>query len=483
MKTVRTRFAPSPTGYLHVGGLRTALYNYLFAKKHGGQFLLRIEDTDQTREAPGAIEAIINGLAWAGITFDEGPNKEGPCGPYIQSQRLELYKKHAYQLINDGHAYYCFCSKERLERVHQQQLAMHIPTGYDRQCRKLSAQEVERKLAAKEPYVIRMKLPLEGELTFHDLIRHDVTISWKVLDDQVLVKSDGFPTYHLAAVVDDHYMNISHVIRGEEWLPSTPKHLLLYQYFGWQAPEFAHLPLLLNPDRSKLSKRQGDVSVQDYQLKGYLPQAMINFIALLGWNPGDTREIFSLPELIQEFGFERVGKSGAVFDINKLNWINQQYIMHTPTKELLAKVKPILQQRNWGTFSDEYVMSIIELTKDRAIVLPEFADLNEFFFKAPTKFDQDMVKKAYSATNATALEMLVQKYQKLEKFDAGALEHELRMYAQELGLSAGKLLQPLRIAITGNTQGPSLFHSMEILGKKESLKRLVFALQEFKKII
>ncbi|CUT08327.1 glutamyl-tRNA synthetase, partial [Candidatus Kryptonium thompsonii] len=279
--SIRTRFAPSPTGFLHVGGLRTALYNYLFAKKHNGQFILRIEDTDQTRIVPGAIENLIETLHWAGIEFDEGPNKGGPYGPYIQSQRLELYRKHAQELIEKGYAYYCFCSPERLEKMREEQIKLKQQPRYDGTCRRLSQEEVKKKLDEGIPKTIRMKIPEWGELTFHDLIRGDVTINFKTLDDQIILKSDGFPTYHLAVVVDDHYMKISHVIRGEEWLPSTPKHILLYEYLNWKKPQFAHLPLLLNPDRTKLSKRQGDVAVEDYRAKGYLPEAIVNFIALL----------------------------------------------------------------------------------------------------------------------------------------------------------------------------------------------------------
>ena len=480
---VRTRFAPSPTGYLHVGGLRTALYSYLFAQQHGGQFLLRIEDTDQARDVPGATQAIIDALAWAGLLFDEGPGKEGNCGPYIQSQRLPLYHEHAKKLVDAGHAYYCFCTPERLEEVRNRQLAMHVPTGYDRHCRDLSAEEVSQLLAKNTPHVIRMKLPLTGQLTFLDLIRGEVTIAWHVLDDQILIKTDGFPTYHLAAVVDDHFMKISHAIRGEEWLPSTPKHLLLYQYFGWQAPAFAHLSLLLNPDRSKLSKRQGDVAVEDYRAKGYLPQAMINFIALLGWNPGDTQEIFTLDELAKQFSLDRVGKSGSVFDIQKLNWLNQHYIARMSAQELLPYVKPLLIARGWGSFSDDYICRIIDLTKDRSIVIPEFVELNPFFFEAPVSFDRDLVVKISNPAILPALKELCKKYHGLTEFTAAVAEQILRSYAQELGMGAGKLLQPLRVAITGMTQGPSLFHTMEILGKDESLKRFDYAIAAFEKIV
>jgi glutamyl-tRNA synthetase len=287
---VRTRFAPSPTGYLHVGGLRTALFNYLVSRKSKGTFILRIEDTDRKRQVVEAVEGLIGMLRWAGIEYDEGPDKDGGYGPYIQSRRLDTYAQHALRLIEDGTAYYCFCSAERIERIRQEQQAAKEHPGYDRTCRSIEPDESARRVSAGEPHVVRMKLPVDGEAVFTDMVRGEVRIPYGVLDDQVIVKSDGYPTYHLAVVVDDHLMNITHVIRGEEWLSSTPKHLLLYEYFGWEMPRFAHLPLLLNPDRSKLSKRQGHVAVEDFRAMGILPEALVNFIALLGWNPGDDRE-------------------------------------------------------------------------------------------------------------------------------------------------------------------------------------------------
>ena len=305
---IRTRFAPSPTGFLHVGGLRTALYCYLFAKKNNGKFILRIEDTDQSRKVDGAMENLIDTLKWAGINFDEGPTVGGDFGPYIQSERLNIYHEHAQKLVDEDKAYFCFCSPERLDEVRKKQIELKIPPQYDRLCRELPKEIIEQKKSNGEKFVVRMKVPLIGETTFVDLIRGNVTIANKVLDDQVLLKSDGFPTYHLAVVVDDHFMKISHVIRGEEWLPSTPKHILLYKYFGWELPHFAHLPLLLNPDKSKLSKRQGDVAVEDYKAKGYLKEAIVNFISLLGWNPGDNREIFSLEELKMNFHLNELEK-------------------------------------------------------------------------------------------------------------------------------------------------------------------------------
>ena len=315
MSTVRVRFAPSPTGYLHVGGLRTALYNFLYARKHHGVFILRIEDTDRTRYVEGAVENLMNTLHWAGLTFDEGPGVGGDCGPYIQSERLAVYREHAEQLVREGKAYYAFDTPEELEEMKAAQEKQRLMPKYDRRALRLTPEEIRRKLADGVPSVIRLKVPDDTSIVLDDTIRGRVEFQSAMIDDQVLLKSDGYPTYHLANVVDDHLMGVTHVIRGEEWLSSTPKHVILYQDFGWTMPEFAHLPLLLNPDRSKLSKRQGDVAVEEYRQKGYLPEALVNFIAFLGWNPGDEREIFSLQELIQEFSLERVGKSGAVFSI------------------------------------------------------------------------------------------------------------------------------------------------------------------------
>ncbi len=478
MTTIRTRFAPSPTGFLHVGGLRTALYCYLLAQKNNGSFTLRIEDTDQSRLVPGAIEDIVNNLTWAGITINEGPGFGGEYGPYVQSQRLALYKKHALELVEKGHAYYCFCTPDRLEAIRHQQMAQKLPPAYDKNCRNLPAEEVRAKLDADTPYVIRMKIPQEGDITFSDIIRGIVNIAYKVIDDQVLLKSDGFPTYHLAVVVDDHYMKISHVIRGEEWLPSTPKHLLLYQYFGWQAPLFAHLPLLLNPDRSKLSKRHGDVSVKDYRAKGYLPEALINFVALLGWNPGDgdTREIFTMDELIKEFSLERVGKSGAVFNIEKLDWLNQQYIHRATPARLLELIKPLLKQQGWDRYPDTYITQVWDLLKERVTVIPDFITHGTFFFVAPTTYDEKG-KKNWTPETPVQLETLSQRFKSLTDFSAASIEQTLRGYATENNLNASKLIHPLRLALTGVTQGPSLFHLIEVLGKDEVIRRIEVAVK------
>jgi len=480
MNVVRTRFAPSPTGYLHVGGLRTALYAYLLAKKHEGQFLLRIEDTDQTRLVEGATENIISALSWAGIEFDEGPGKGGPCGPYVQSERLEIYKKHALELIEKGHAYHCFCSPERLDEVRARQVAHKLPPAYDKHCRSLDAATVAQKLATTPKSVIRMKIPTEGEITFSDLIRGPVTFAYRVVDDQVLMKSDGFPTYHLAVVVDDHYMKISHVIRGEEWLSSTPKHLLLYEYFGWEAPQFAHLPLLLNSDRSKLSKRQGDVAVEDYKNKGYLPEALINFIAFLGWNPGDTREFFTLEELIKEFSLAGVGKAGAVFNLEKLDWLNSQYIQKMPATELVNRLRPFAAAYSLDGCSDTYLAQVVDLLRERTTVLPEFFSRGDYFFHAPAAYDPAIAAKAWHADSAEHLRNILESLKKLSTFEAPAIEEAVRSYATSNGVGMGKIVQPLRFALCGVGQGPTLYQIIALLGKDETLSRCAKALKALK---
>lgn len=467
MSEIRTRFAPSPTGFVHVGSLRTALYDYLLAKKFNGTFILRIEDTDQARLVEGAVENLVKVLHWAGIDFDEGPIKGGPYGPYIQSERLDIYKKYAQQLVDAGHAYYCTCSTERLEKLRSRQIAAKLPPAYDRHCR-----NAHLPLPKGEPYVIRMKVPLDGEITFHDAIHGAITFSYRNVDDQVLIKSDGFPTYHLAVVVDDYLMKISHVIRGEEWISSTPKHILLYHYFGWQVPVIAHLPLILNPDRSKLSKRQGDVAVEDYKAKGYLPEALVNFVALLGWNPGDTREVFSMQQLIEEFSLERVNKSGAVFNTEKLRWMNEQHLRLKSSQELLALLKPIIQKRGMTGFSDEYLISIIELMKERVTFVSDFIDNCPYFYKDPENFDEAAVSKNWLPTTKALLQSFALRIKTLKTFDSASIEHELRAQAQEMQLSASKIIHPLRLAVSGVSVGPSLFHLLELLGPDAVVRRI-----------
>ena len=474
-KNVRVRFAPSPTGYLHVGGLRTALYNYLFAKRQNGKFILRIEDTDQSRKVEGAVENLIQTLKWAGVEYDEGPDKDGGFGPYVQSQRLSIYQTHAEELIHKGHAYYCFCSAERLAEVKNKNKELKLPFSYDRHCRQIDPAEAKRRVDAGEPHVVRMKMPLEGELTFEDVIRGNVTIGFNVLDDQVLIKTDGFPTYHLAVVVDDHLMGITHVIRGEEWLSSVPKHILLYQFFGWELPVMAHLPLLLNPDKSKLSKRQGDVAVEDYRNKGYLKEALVNFVSFLGWNPGDDRELFSLEQLVQEFSLERVGKSGAVFNIEKLNWLNQQHLRLKSNEELAAMMKPLFAAKGITIEDDVYLASVIALLKDRLTFPQDFVNISEYFFLDPKTFDEAAMKKNWTADAPVRMLLLAEVLKMLSVFTHETIEKVMRAFAERFEIKTNELIHPTRLALSGKPAGPGLFEMMAVLGKETVVRRLLSA--------
>ncbi len=485
--TVRTRFAPSPTGYLHVGGLRTALYSYLLAKKHGGQFLLRIEDTDRERFVEGGIENILRSLYWAGVAPDEGVvlkkdkvAQTGKCGPYIQSERLEIYQKYAQELLDKGHAYYCFCTSERLEQVRQIQQSHKKPTGYDGYCRQIAPAEALERVANGEKHVVRMNMPKEGETVFTDLIRGEIRIKNELVDDQVIIKSDGFPTYHLAVVVDDHEMKITHAIRGEEWISSTPKHLQLYKYFEWEPPQFAHLPLILNPDKSKLSKRQGDVAVADYQAKGYLSEALINFVAFLGWNPGGERELFTLDELIKEFDLNKINKSGAVFNLEKLDWFNREYIKQLPIKELAEKAKPFFENSKLTT-SNEQLTKAIALERERVVTLAELPEAIKFVFELPDypaqllvwkKSDAETVKRVLPELIKLLNTFSVQTWHKTE------LELKIGGWIKQYDHNNGEVLWPLRVALSGQEKSPGPFEIAEVLGKDETIKRLGAAIDK-----
>jgi len=476
---IRTRFAPSPTGYLHVGGLRTALYNYLYAKKHQGAFILRIEDTDQRRKIEGAVENLISALKWAGVCHDEGPDVGGEFGPYIQSQRLSVYREHINQLIEAGHAYHCFCSADRLKSLREQQIAENQNPRYDNLCRKLSKDEAEQRIAAGESSVVRMKVPTSGFIEIYDLVRGKVSFACDLLEDQILLKSDGFPTYHLANVVDDHYMQISHVIRGEEWLPSTPKHKLLYEYFGWKLPQFAHLPLLLNADRSKLSKRQGDVAVEDYLRKGYLPEALINFLALLGWNPGTNREIFSLEELTRAFSLKRINKAGAIFNPEKLQWMNGQYIRALKPENLLKLAGPYLpDDEACQEWPKDKLREILLLLQPYLTTLSDIPEKGSFFFNDPVLSEnpelQDLIRTPEFHAVLTSLK---NKVVRVEIMDSAAFHSMVKTVQQETGVTGKQLWTIIRVAIIGREHGPDISKIAEILGKNRFLKRLDAALE------
>ncbi len=481
-KSVRVRYAPSPTGYPHVGNIRTALFNWLFARHHSGSFIVRIEDTDVTRKVKGAVEAILSSLRWLGLDWDEGPEVGGKYGPYFQSQRLELYREAAERLISQGDAYYCYCSPQRLEAMRAEQVKRKQPPGYDRLCRDLTPEERAKKEAEGVTPVVRFKTPLEGQTTFNDLIWGEVTFENSTIDDFVLLKSDGYPTYHLANIVDDHLMEISHILRAEEWLSSTPRHLLLYQSLGFEPPQFAHLPMLLGPDRAKLSKRHGAVSITEYYERGYLPEAMVNFLTLLGWSLDDKTEIFPRQELIDNFSLERVSRTAAVFNQDKLNWMNGVYIRGLTADEFYTAVEPYLvmdKAAGEALISNEgYVRDVLPLVQERTRTLVEVADLTHFFFVGELEYDPTLLigKNMSRESTAKALEVSHQRLGQLESFDAEALEGVLRPLAVELGLKTGQLFGMLRVAVTGRTAAPPLFQTMAVLGKERCLRRIKAAL-------
>lgn len=488
MKVV-TRFPPSPTGLMHIGSLRTALYNYLFARQHKGRFIVRIEDTDRARFVAGATENIIETLKWAGLQYDEGPDIGGPHGPYVQSQRTDLYRKFADLLLEQGHAYRCFCTPERLEEMRKHQQERKLAPKYDRKCLGLAREEVAKLIAAKTPFVVRQKIPSAGAVEWHDVIRGDVSFAADTIDDQVLMKSDGFPTYHLANVVDDHHMEVTHVIRGEEWLSSSPKHILLYRALAWNVPTFAHLPLLLNKDRSKLSKRQGDVAVDDYRRKGYLPEAVINFIALLGWHPGgdDTQEVFTLDELVQKFSLEKVHKAGAVFDLEKLDWLNWQWRkrkfdeMPGSREEKLRQLAAAHVPVTW-TAEAEFFGRCLVTVEEKIMKNPADAQQHlSFYFKEKIGVDEELLcNPKMKVDRETARRSLAAARKKLTKFEEyesqEAIQKVLLEQVAELGIKNGQLLWPVRVALTGEQFSPGVFEVIWAFGKKRTLERLDSAL-------
>jgi nondiscriminating glutamyl-tRNA synthetase len=480
---VRTRIAPSPTGFLHIGSLRTALTNYLFAKKNNGVFLVRLEDTDRKRFVPGSTEDLVRSLRWAGLTWQEGVDldqdgkviEKGDFGPYTQSHRLETYQKYVQELIAKEKAYYCFCSQERLEEVRKERTVAGMPPKYDRHCLTLPQSEIKARLKNKESFVIRLRVPEGEQIVFNDLVRGKITIGSDILDDQVLMKSDGYPTYHLAVVVDDYLMKITHVLRAEEWLSSTPKHILIYRAFGWPLPQFGHLPQLLNLNGKKLSKRDGDVSVRDFIKKGYLPQAIINFIALLGWNPKTTEEFFSLKDLEEAFDFKKINKAGAKFDYGRLNWFNAQYLKKLSEKEYLE-----VSQRIWEAnhlpeqFLDQEKRERIALVQRERTGDPEkmFTEV-EYLIRGEIDYAPELLfwKQMTTEEIKNNLEKAKQVIESLsdKEYNLASLTEALLVAA---GDNRGEFLWPLRSALTGEKKSPSPFECAWVLGKKESIKRI-----------
>lgn len=481
---VRVRFAPSPTGYLHIGSLRTALYNWFFARNHGGTFVVRVEDTDRTRLVEDAIASLINTLKICGIEANEGLElkdgvlqDKGEFGPYLQSKRREQHLAYAYELIKRDAAYYCFCSQEELDAMRAAQAAAKQPVMYDRRCRSIPKEVAENRAAVGDAHVIRMKIPLEGSCVFEDLIRGKIEVQWSQVDDQVLIKSDGYPTYHLAAICDDHDMKITHIIRGEDWISSTPKQVFLLNAMGWDPIHFAHMPLILNPDRSKLSKRQGDVAVEDYLKKGYLPEALVNFIALLGWNPTSDREVYSKEELAQLFDISKVNKSGAVFNLEKLEWLNGQYLRVLAESDYLALAEPVLAE----TVTDAALRTRAALLfRDRATRVQLLPELVAPWLAMPTVDVSTLVWK--TQTNAEAHERLAAvRVWLAERSDENfarmaTLETDAKAWIAERGWGNGEVLWPLRMALSGAKQSPSPFELMYLLGKTETLRRIDAAL-------
>ncbi|MCC9165316.1 glutamate--tRNA ligase [Pontibacter harenae] len=504
-REVRVRFAPSPTGPLHIGGVRTALYNYLFARKMGGTMILRIEDTDQTRFVPGAEDYIRESLEWCGVELDESPWKDGPYGPYRQSERKPMYMQYALQLVESGHAYYAFDTSEELDEMRERLKAAKVATpqynAITRMTMKnsltLPEDEVKRRLESGEAYVIRLKVPRKEEVRLKDMIRGWVMVHSSAIDDKVLMKSDGMPTYHLANIVDDHLMKITHVIRGEEWLPSAPLHVLLYRYLGWEdtMPEFAHLPLLLKPDgNGKLSKRDGDkfgfpvfplewkdpfsgdISI-GYRENGFLPEAFVNFLAFLGWNPGTQQEIFTMPELIEAFSVDRIGKSGTKFDWQKARWFNEQYLRSKPDEELAQYLLQALEEHNIEC-SFEQAVKICSLMKERVTFPSDFWRESSYFFEAPTSYNEKVASKKWNSQAVAVFEDFKNELPSLADYNADAIKELLNNVLERHGMKIGQVMQALRLAVTGLEAGPDLMHIIEIIGAEETKARIEAAIEK-----
>lgn len=502
MSSVRVRFAPSPTGPLHIGGVRTALYNFLFARKNKGVFILRIEDTDRSRFIEGAEEYIIDSLKWCGITVDEGIGAGGKFGPYRQSDQKQIYKQYADILFDKGYAYYAFDTESELEALRSEAGKESKTFIYNSQARgmlknsiSLSDVEWNAMLDRGEPYVIRFKMPQDEEIHFDDIIRGHIVVNSNTLDDKVLYKSDGMPTYHLAHIVDDHLMEITHVIRGEEWLPSLPLHVMIYRAFGWEQPLFAHLPLLLKPDgKGKLSKRDGDRmgfpvfplywpygdTARGYREDGYYPEAFVNMLALLGWNPGTEQEIFSMEKLINEFSLERVGKSGARFDPEKAKWFNHQYLQKRSKSQLAGEFREILRSKGYSA-DKEHLETLVGLVKDRLNFVSEIWDQADFFFRAPEKYDPEVIKKRWKEESPSVLEELVAVLKVVDDFSPASIEAEVRAWIEKKGYNSGSVLNALRLVIVGASRGPHIFDIISWIGKEETISRIMKGVTVFGK--
>lgn len=479
MDEVRVRFAPSPTGSPHIGSMRTAVFNWLFARHNGGKFILRIEDTDRTRLVPGSVEEIENGLRWLGVDWDEGPGIGGPYGPYVQSERAELYRQHAQELVDKGKAYYCFCTPERLTELRKEQEAKKEQTGYDRRCRDLSSDEIARLKAESPAYVIRFKMPLEGTTSFNDLVRGEISFDNTLQDDFVILKSDGFPTYHFANIVDDHYMRISHVIRAEEWISSTPKHVRLYEAFDWQPPLFAHPSLIIGRDKAKLSKRHGAVAFGLFIEQGYLPETILNFLALLGWSAGEDRDLYSAEDLITKFSLEGISTHPAVFDYEKLLWMNGQYIRMCEFGRFVERTLPYLQHKGLLPESPTaeqraYAEQVLSLYQNRIDFLSDVEKGCDFFFQDQLPGYIWSTEKALNRhPHVQGLLLCVaEALESLGNWDLESIEGIVRNTGAELGLQGGDVIHPIRAGVTGRTAGPGLFEIIKVLGREKTVAHL-----------
>lgn len=480
---VRVRYAPSPTGATHVGNVRTAIFTWLFARRNDGDFIIRVEDTDQNRNVEGSIEMLLEALSWLGLDWDEGPDVGGPCGPYYQSQRLALYTEAADALIADGHAYRCYCSPDRLAELRRSGRQEDGSSGYDGRCRDLSSDERAALERGGTPAVVRFRMPRQGTTTLEDMIHGEVTFENRLIDDFVMLRSNGFPTYHLANVVDDHHMRISHVMRGDDWLSSSPRHVRLYEAMGWRAPRFAHLPMILAPDRTKLGKRHGAASVLEYREMGYLPQTMVNFLSLLGWSLDDRTDIISRTDLVGNFSIERISKAGAVFNTEKLNWMNGAYIRMLSVEEVADALLDYWRRYPPAEITElpdrDRVLEMAPLVQERLKELSEAAPRLSFFFRdAPSYDSDDLVQKGIDAAGTRrALEAALEAMEPLGTFDAATLEPPLRAVAKELGVKVGQLFGSLRIATTGLRVAPPLFETMEVLGRERTLRDIRAAIE------
>lgn len=482
--SIRVRMAPSPTGEYHIGHIRTVLYNWTFARKHNGKFIIRIEDTDRERLVPGAQEKILEVIKLYGLDWDEGPEKGGKYGPYVQSERLDIYKRYAHELIEQGNAYYCFCSKERLTKLRENQRAQGVPPKYDKHCLHLPSEEVQRRLDAGENYVIRLNVPADKEIKFKDVVYGEITINSNDVDDQILIKSDGFPTYHLAVVVDDHLMEISHIMRGMDWIPSTPKHVLLYNAFGWEPPVYAHLPNIKElGSNKKLSKRFGSVYAIEFLKEGYLPEALLNFLMFLGWNPGTEKEIYSLEEFVKDFSLEDIHKTDLVaFDRKKLLWMNGQYIRDLSLVELWEKLEEWSERFSvdLGTkdASEEYILGALSLVQERMKLLSDFIDRTSYFFEEPEVSGDLLIKYAKSEKRAAEiLEKFINLYEPLEMWSVENLDSISHEALEKFGYSPKEAFMTIRVAVSGRKATPPLFDMLGLLGKKTSLNRLRTSLE------